>query len=273
MKGGKIINGRVIAVIENEWAQMRRNRVVVLTTFAPPFLFVGLALTVLYISSFIDLNPAAVSKISGILSQSLPSTMYVLDRSDAVRAALLNPFLILFEMLPIVVPLTVASYSITGEKQNRSLETLLSTPIRTWELLLAKALAAAIPGVAATWYSFVIFLIAARFLVTRDLYQNLILSPTWLIAISLLTPIFTMFAVSLGIIISSRVKDPQGAQQLGSLIVLPLVGIMIAQVLGAVDVNFSAILTTALVVAIADVLLLALAVRLFRRETIFTGWK
>src|SRR4051812_33267268 len=112
MSRGRVINSRVIAVIENEWAQLRRNRVVVLTTFAPPFLFVALALTVLYISSFIDLNPAAVSKISGVLSQSLPSTAAVLDRTDAVRAALLNPFLVLFEMLPIVVPLTVASYSI-----------------------------------------------------------------------------------------------------------------------------------------------------------------
>src|SRR5439155_21683155 len=149
---------------------------------------------------------------------------------------------------------------IIGEKQNRSLETLLSTPIRTWELLVAKAMAAAIPGIAATWYSFAIFLLAARFMVTRVIYQNLILSPTWLIAISLLTPIFTMFAVSLGIIISSRVKDPQGAQQLGSLIVLPLVGIMIAQVLGAVDVNLSVILGTVLVIGVADVGLLALAV-------------
>src|SRR5207253_2788198 len=153
------------------------------------------------------------------LSTSLPSNVFKLDHTDAIRAALLSPFLILFEMLPIVVPLTVASYSIIGEKQSRSLEAVLATPIRTWELLLAKAMAAAIPGIAATWYSFAIFLLAARYMVSDIIYHNLILSPTWLLAISVLTPLFTMLAVSLGIIISSRVKDPQGAQQLGSLVV------------------------------------------------------
>jgi ABC-2 type transport system permease protein len=140
-------------------------------------------------------------------------------------------------------------------------------------LLLAKAMAAAIPGIAATWYSFAIFLLASRFTVSPLIYQHLILSPTWIGAITLLTPLFTLFAVSMGIIISSRVKDPQSAQQVSSLIVLPLVAVMIGQIVGAVEINYSTILTTALIIGLADIGLLAAAVRLFRRETIFTGWK
>ena len=266
------ISPRMIAVIENEWAQMRRNRVVMFTTFAPPFLFVALALTVLFLSSWIEVNYASIERVSSTLGGGLNKFPSV-TRIDAVRAALLSPFLLLFEMLPLVVPLTVASYSIVGEKQSRSLETLLATPVRTWELLTAKALAAAIPGVAATWGSFAIFLVAARITVSPVIYNNLILSRTWLVAITLLTPIFTMFAVSLGIIVSSRVKDPQSAQQLGSLIILPVIGIMVAQVLGAVDVDASAILNAALFVGLADIGLLFLAVRLFQREKILTGWK
>jgi ABC-2 type transport system permease protein len=266
------INPRIIAVIENEWSQMIRNRVVVFTTFAPPFLFVALALTVLGLSTWIELNYSTIEKVTETLGQNM-SGMPTMSRVDAVRAALLSPFLVLFMMLPIVVPLTVASYSIVGEKQSRSLETLLATPIRTWELLLAKALAAAIPGVAATWFSFAVFIIAARLTVSPVLYNNLILSSTWLIAITVLTPILTMFAVALGIIISSRVKDPQSAQQLGSLIVLPLIGTMVAQVMGAIDVDSQVVLTTAFLVGSLDVVLLVLAVRLFRREKILTGWK
>src|SRR2546423_1680035 len=105
LRRGRWINHRVVAVVENEWAQLARNRVVVLTTFAPPFLFVGLALTVLYISTFIDLSPEAVEKMNVSLGASLPSSVEALTRTDAIRAALLNPFLILFMMLPIVVPL------------------------------------------------------------------------------------------------------------------------------------------------------------------------
>src|SRR4051812_6739226 len=195
-----VINAHIIAVIENEWSQMTRNRVIMLTTFAPPFLFVGLALMVLYLSRWIDLNYITLERINETLQQNFATGETVLSHTDSIRAALLNPFLILFEMLPIVVPLTIASYSIIGEKQSRSLETLLATPIRTWELLVGKAFAAALPGVAATWYSFAVFVFAAKFTVTPVIYRDLILSPTWLITITLLTPIFTMFAVCLGII-------------------------------------------------------------------------
>jgi ABC-2 type transport system permease protein len=275
MRGYKplVINSHIIAVIENEWSQMKRNRVIMITTFGPPFLFVALALMVLYLSRWIDLNYLTIEKINETLKQNFETSDTVLSHADSIRAALLNPFLILFEMLPIVVPLTIASYSIIGEKQTRSLETLLSTPIRTWELLLAKALAAAIPGVAATWYSFAVFVLAAKFAVSPVIYKNLILSPTWLITITLMTPIFTMFAVCLGIIISSRVKDPQSAQQLGSLIVLPLVGLMLGQVSGLFSVNLTWVLVTATGIGLADAFLLVLSVRLFRRETILTGWK
>ena len=269
----RLMNGHIRAVIENEWAQMRRNRVIMITTFGPPFLFVALALLVLYLSRWIDLNYVTIEKINQSLKQNFDTKDTVLSHADSIRAALLNPFLILFEMLPIVVPLTIASYSIIGEKQTRSLETLLATPIRTWELLVAKALAAAIPGVAATWYSFAVFVLAARFAASPIIYHDLILSPTWLITITVMTPIFTMFAVCLGIIISSKVKDPQSAQQLGSLIVLPLVGVMVGQVSGLVSVNISWVLAAALGVGLTDVFLLTMAVRLFRRETILTGWR
>jgi ABC-2 type transport system permease protein len=273
MTARRFVNPHIIAVIENEWAQMLRNRVILLTTFVPPFLFVALGLSVLYLSTWLDVNYETLEEVSGKLLRELGSSTAGLSNTDAIRATLLNPFLTLFEMLPIVVTLTIASYSIIGEKQTRSLEALLATPIRTWELLVAKAFAAALPGIAATWYSFAVFVLAARFTVSPVLYNNLILSPTWLIAITILTPILTMFAVCMGIIISSRVKDPQSAQQLGSFIVLPMVGILVGQVLGAVDVSLSVIVGTAVGVGLLDLALIVLAVRLFRREYILTNWK
>src|SRR3954467_253714 len=170
MKMRFVVNPHVIAVIENEWAQMIRNRVVVFTTFTPPFLFVALALTVLYLSSWIEINYDTVERVTDSIAGSVPG-LPPLSHLDAVRASLLSPFLVLFLMLPLVVPITVSSYSIVGEKQSRSLETLLATPIKTWELLVAKALAAGIPGIAATWSSFAIFLLAARIAVSPVLYN------------------------------------------------------------------------------------------------------
>lgn len=270
-----MLNRHVLAVMENEWAQLIRNRVVVFTTLVPPFLLVGLAIAVLVLASFLDVdNKSELGKAAAGIAQSVPGigdTLFM--GADNLRASLLNPFLVLFQVIPLVVPITIASYSIVGEKQQRSLEPLLATPIKTWELLVAKALSAAIPGILSTWWGFAIFILAGRFFASDAIYNHLLLSPTWLLAIVLLTPIFTLLAVGLGIIISSRVKDPNSAQQLGSLVILPVIGMLVAQVSGAVHIGVGLILGIALGVAMVDALLLAVSVRLFRREEILTNWQ
>jgi ABC-2 type transport system permease protein len=263
-----LLNRHIMAVMENEWAQLIRNRVVVFTTLVPTVLLVTLAIAVLGLTAFIPESGATTQ-----LLQQGGVDGAIFSGSDNLRASLLNPFLVLFQVIPLVVPITIASYSIVGEKQLRTLEPLLATPIKTWELLAAKGLAAGIPGILSTWWGFALFALVARFIAPEYVYSHLILSPTWLLAIVLLTPIFTFLAVGLGVIISSRVKDPNSAQQLGSLLILPLIGFLIAQVSGAVQVGVSVVLWIAVGVGVIDVVLLWVSVRLFRREEILTAWQ
>ena len=273
MRLSSLLNHRITAVIENEWAQLTRSKVVIFTTLVPPVLLVRTALMLLFLTSVLDTAAMIASpQISSLLEGNGLGPM-LLSNSDAMRASLLSPFMVLFQMIPLVVPLTIASYTIIGEKQSRSLEASLSTPIRTWELLLGKALAAALPGILVAWYSFAIFAGTARFVVSDALYARLVVGPTWMLTMVVLTPLLTLLAVGLGIIISSRVRDAQSAQQLGSLVILPLIGTLVAQVSGAVNINVGLVLLTALVVGLIDVALLAAAVRLFRREAILTTWR
>jgi ABC-2 type transport system permease protein len=252
----------------NEWSQLIRNRVVVYTTLVPTVLLVILAIAVLGMSAFLTEGSGAAQML-----QKIGVDGAIISGADNLRVSLLNPFLVLFQVIPLVVPITIASYSIVGEKQLRTLEPLLATPIKTWELLAAKGLAAAIPGILATWWGFAIFALAARFIGPDYVFSSLILSRTWLIAIVLLTPIFTFLAVGLGVIISSRVKDPNSAQQLGSLLILPVIGMLIAQISGVVQVGLGLVLWIAVTVGVIDVALLWVSVRLFRREEILTVWQ
>lgn len=273
MRQKALLNPRVVAVIENEWAQLLRNKIVIFTTLAPPLLLVMLALAVLLLSTFVDANLAKVSGPAAALLSGQSSALKNLNGADSLRAALLSPFLVLFQIIPLVVPITIASYSIVGEKQSRSLEALLATPIRTWELLLGKSLAAAIPGVLAAWYSYLIFALAARAAVSDSVFLDVVLSPTWLLSMLVLAPLFTLLAVSLGLLISSKVKDQQSAQQLGSLVILPLVAALVGQITGAVEVNVSLVLSTALGMLLLDAFLLVFTVQLFGRENILTKWR
>ena len=57
-------------------------------------------------------------------------------------------------------------------------------------------------------------------------------SDTWLIAMATLVPLICLFSVLLGIVVSSRVNDPRTAQQIGGFVVLPIIGIAVAQFFG-----------------------------------------
>lgn len=274
LKTNRILNGHVIAVMENEWAQLVRNRVVVYTTTVPTVLLVALAVSVLILLRFVEVDSEELQKASaGLLTSVPPVSDSLFQGADKMRATLLSPFLVLFQVIPLVVPITIASYSIVGEKQQRSLEPLLATPIKTWELLMAKALSSAIPGLLSTWWGFAMFILAGRLLATEPIYSHLLLSPTWLLGIVLLAPLFTFCAVALGIIISSRVKDPNSAQQLGSLLILPVIGLLVAQVSGMVEIDVTTIVSIAVGVTLVDLVLITIAVRLFGREEILTGWQ
>ena len=76
---------------------------------------------------------------------------------------LFNTALLYFLLLPAIIPLAIAVYSIVGEKEQTTLEPLLATPISDVELFLGKALASVIPALIVNWISFGAFLLVVRF--------------------------------------------------------------------------------------------------------------
>jgi len=95
------------------------------------------------------------SDVSGLLDElgpaldQLRSTCGNLGSLDCAQFLILQQFMALFLMMPAIIPVTIAAYSIVGEKNTHTLEPLLATPITTGQLLTGKALAAAIPAVVA----------------------------------------------------------------------------------------------------------------------------
>jgi ABC-2 type transport system permease protein len=168
---------------------------------------------------------------------------------------------------------TIAAYSIVGEKVSRSLEPLLATPITTTQLLLGKGLAAALPGIVMAWLSYGVFLIFARFFSVSDRVFSVFVNPMWLVAMFVLAPLLTILAVNFGIIVSSRVNDPRAAEQLGALIILPLLVLLIGPLTGFIMLNSTTFWLSSAVVALLDVGLVYIGVALFQRETILTRWK
>ena len=82
-----------------------------------------------------------------------------------------------------------------------------------------------------------------------------------------------LVALQAAIIVSSRVNDPRTAQQFGVLIIIPLMIILVGQFTGSVWLNATALGMIGLGLFGLWVLLTALSVAMFERESILTRWR
>jgi ABC-2 type transport system permease protein len=170
------------------------------------------------------------------------------------------------------LPTVLASYSLVGEKIEKSLEPLLAAPITDSELLLGKSIAAFIPPVGAIYISSIVFMALAN-LVTHNTLGYLYF-PNWTIGLILLllTPLLAILSIEWGVIVSSRASDPRAAQMQGLFIALPLLAIYVASEVGAISLDTKTLLIISGVILIADVILFFLSTKTFQREEILTKW-
>lgn len=256
---------KVFVIVDKEWAEAVRNKLLLFSVGLPPILFVALSLFTL---AMIGREKVKPEEVKGFV-QWLPG----FNPTEIMQTVMMNYFLVLFLIMPLFIPMTIATFSIIGEKERRSLEPLLATPIQTWELLTGKVLAASVPAVLGTWLSFGIFCALAPFFVVSGKVYGMIVSPMWLLGMGVLAPLLALLSVELGVIISSRVNDTRVAQQIGGMVVIPFVALGIAQMTGKIFLGWESFLVASLLIAAIDGALLWLAVRLFGRETILVRWK
>jgi ABC-2 type transport system permease protein len=257
----------VAAVLEREAADLLRRRLLLLSILAPPIIIV--------------VGPVVLGKL--VANRALPAGLAAtlvaerpewasLGPGDLVAAYSFQQFLLFFLMLPAFIPLSISTFSIIGEKQSRTLEAVLATPIRTAELLAGKAIAAAAPGIAGGLIAYLGFAGLVRALYGPALF-SIVSAPDWLAATFLLGPAVALLSVVLGVLVSSRANDPRTAQQIGAVIVVPLVGAVIAQAAGRFLVDATGYGLAALAVLLVALGGLRAGSWLFAREAILTRWR
>ena len=261
---------KITTVIGKEWSEVFKNKLVLFSVIFLPLILAAIPLIMLFTLRGLDPTSAELSdpEITALAGQMCVG----LSPANCTLVYMLNLFVLMFMILPVAIPVTIAAYSIVGEKTTRSLEPLLATPITTAELLAAKIIAAIVPAVLATWVAFAIFLVGARLLAPAEVFRQFF-AAHWLVAILVVAPLLTLLSSCVAVIVSSRVSDPRVAEQLSSVVILPLILLIIGQSVGLILIDRQVILWMAAIVLLLNVALLYLAVRLFQRETILTRWK
>src|SRR6478672_1495914 len=144
---------RTWLILRRELNELRRNRTFFQTMAVFPVLMVLLpTATILFFNVVItDFSVANSPSLVGDCEQL--GGLKACDKAGIV-ASLMSICFSFFLPVPAVLPMTIAAYSVVREKERRSLEPLLATPIRTPELLLGKSLSAIIPATFLCWFSF-----------------------------------------------------------------------------------------------------------------------
>jgi ABC-2 type transport system permease protein len=262
---------KIWEIMKKEWSEVFKNKIVLFAVAFMPLLFTAIPLTILA-STQGSGEVAQAMSVAEDMPNEFAAVCGSLTGGDCTQFFLVSQFIILFLMMPIIIPVTIASYSIVGEKTTRTLEPLLATPLTTLELLAGKAFAAVVPALTVTWLSYIAFMTGTYYLASQAVFMKL-LEPVWLLAIFGLGPLLSVAGVSIAVMISSRVNDPRIAEQLSSLVVLPLLGLFMGQSFGLFTVNEVVIIWIALILLVIDIGLLYFATQLFQRETILTRWK
>jgi ABC-2 type transport system permease protein len=265
---GSFVWARVRAVIEKEWAEVTKNKMILWSMALLPVLLVAMVL----VTDYFMLRVPADEQEDEIDELPIPGQLAHLPPFDAFIIQMNEQFMFYLFLIPMMLPVYIAAYSIIGEKQTKTLEPLLATPVSTWELLVGKSITATAPAVVLTWLSYAIMLVGL-WLIASPVVFAYSARPVWMLAMLLFSPLLAFLSVLCGVIVSSRINDPRTAQQITGVLVVPIMGVSMAVLAGWVFVSLQVVLYATMVTVIADLVVLYFAVRLFQRETILTRWK
>jgi ABC-type Na+ efflux pump permease subunit len=235
---------RVGAVVRKEVTEFRRNRFVVGTMSVIPFVFLITPMVTLF----------RIPESAG---------------NTAVRGAV-GSLSLLMLIIPLVIPPVIAAYSVVGERDQGTLEPVLTAPVTAAELLLGKAVAAFVPSVGIAYAVYFTAAVSIR-IGAAHVVSAVVWHTPQLLAQILFTPLLALWAIWLGIGISTRASDVRVAQQLATLAGLPLLAFTSLISFQLIRPSVLLAIVLALALLAADVVAWYVVSRLFDRERLITG--
>ncbi|MCB1250172.1 MAG: ABC transporter permease subunit [Acidimicrobiales bacterium] len=217
-------------VVAKDMRAVRRSKAIVL----PMVLVPSLLLLVMPISIGLFARSAPTDQVTTALRsplvQNLVEPILALPEREQivvlVLGYLLSPLLL---VIPLMVSAVLAADGFAGEKERRTLESLLHLPISDRDLFVAKVLGAFGPAVAITWVGSVVYLVVSNIVAWPVMERPFLPFAQWAVMMIWVAPAIALLALGLLVIVSSKAKTTQEANQLGGAVILPLIFLAAAQ--------------------------------------------
>jgi ABC-2 type transport system permease protein len=232
---------RVIAIVRKEFRDYRRNRFMLWTMAVIPVIFL------------------------------LQPLIYILNLPATAAVPLSHKHELLYMLgIPALAPSLIAAASVVTERQQGTLEPVLTTPIRREEFLLAKALAPLLPAVVVAYAVYGLFVVLIEVFAHPGIAPALLQSGV-VIAQVVFTPLLALWSIWVGIAISTRSSDIRAAQQLSTLGNLPLVALSTLIAFNVIQATLGLALGLGAALIVIDRLGWRVVSAMFDRERLITG--
>jgi ABC-2 type transport system permease protein len=265
---------KAMLVFRKDWREVSRNWQVILPIVVVPIMFsIALPVLILLIPSLAALPGSSLGGLETMI-QNLPDHVQrelaeMTDQQVLVYIMSLYFLAPFFLIIPLMTSSVIASDSFAGEKERKTIEALLATPLSDSELLIGKTLVSWVPSMAVTIVSFVIYSIVVD-ASSIAMFDGKLLLPNivWIMVIFGLAPTIAIAGIGLTVIISAKVKGFREAQQISVILLLPILALVFGQVAGAIVFGPLMVLGLIGLFAVVDVLVFRVGVKIFRREEI-----
>ena len=256
----------VRAVMGKDLRAVRRSRAVMLPMIIVPTLMLVVLPALIGFGAanagevntdrFMDALPSA---ISGPLLHEAPKERLII----LVLGYLLAP---LFLIVPLMVSAVLAADAFAGEKERRTLETVLHLPIADRDLFLAKVATGFLPAVAVSWLGYVFFCFVANGVAWPVMHRAFLPNRLWTVMIIWVAPAVAGVGLGVMVRVSAWARTTQEANQLGGAVILPIIFAAMGQATGLLLVDVQVSLIIGAVMWAIAVLLIVHGARSFTRD-------
>jgi len=251
------MNGSEKALINKDINEITSSKQVILPmTIVPILLTVIIPLAILIGANYVG-NDSNTIRQFGPLIKKLPPEYFAYNPAQLLIKIVMNyMFPSYFLIIPIMCSGIIGASSFVGEKEHKTMETLLYTPISMEQLLRAKILGVFIPSYIITLFSFVAFGIIVN--IGGFIHFGGLIFPDikWLIIILWISPAISLLSLIFTVMVSAKSKTFQEAQQVSGLLVLPIIIILVGQMTGVLMLSNLVMFIAGMVLLIVDYILI-----------------
>jgi ABC-2 type transport system permease protein len=266
----------IFAIVRKDLQVVSQNKGVLLPiTIVPLVLFVILPWLTALAPALVNVAGISFSQLDELITRMPPGLQQELagyDMSQKVIVFFLVYMLApLFLIIPLMVASVIAADSFAGEKERKTMEALLYTPMTDRELFVAKLLSAWLAAVAVALVGFVLYSVMANAAAWPLMRHVFFPNAMWLALVIWVVPAVAGLGLGVMVLVSARAQGFQDAYQLGSVVVVPVLLLVFGQISGVMYFSVTLVLVLGLVIWLLNSLLVWLGSRSFRRERLLVS--